>query len=185
MAVHRAPARRAVREVPLARHPGRQLPLPAVPSQAFAWDHCHEHGHVRGPLCTSCNNVEGKTAPDSFLQLEGGALHLLQCRGCREQRTLPRRFHLEVVRAHLKRTERHGRCHRQPYVRAAEHTHGVPLPAAVQRMAREGHLDEGRHRLRGDRARGSLRRHSPRRTRTPALPRHARGHGVTGSSRRR
>jgi hypothetical protein len=36
-------------------------------SQAFAWDHCHEHGHVRGPLCTSCNNVEGKAAPDSFL----------------------------------------------------------------------------------------------------------------------
>jgi hypothetical protein len=93
--------------------------------QAFAWDHCHDHGHVRGPLCTSCNNVEGKAAPDTFLQSEDGALHLLQCRDCHEQRTLPRRFHLEVIRAHLKRTERHGSCHREPYVDEAEHTHGV------------------------------------------------------------
>jgi hypothetical protein len=60
-----------------------------------------------------------------FLQLEGGALHLLECRGCREQRTLARRFHLDVVRAHLEENERPGRCGKQPYVREGEHTHGV------------------------------------------------------------
>ncbi|MFE2823471.1 endonuclease VII domain-containing protein [Streptomyces sp. NPDC059271] len=95
-------------------------------SQASAWDHCHEHGHVRGPLCGSCNTREGKATPYSFLQLEGGLLHLLECRSCLTQRTLPRRFHLDVVRAHLQRTERHGqRCRRQPYVQALEQAHGV------------------------------------------------------------
>ncbi|MEU9471238.1 endonuclease VII domain-containing protein [Streptomyces avermitilis] len=93
--------------------------------QASAWDHCHGHGHVRGPLCGSCNTREGKATPYYFLQLEGGTLHLLECRGCLEQRTLPRRFHLDVVRAHLEQTERHGRCRRQPYARELEHTHGV------------------------------------------------------------
>lgn len=94
-------------------------------SQASAWDHCHEHGHVRGPLCGSCNTREGKATPYLFLQLEGGALHLLECRGCLEKRTLPRRFHLDVVRAHLEQTERHGRCGKKPYARELERTHGV------------------------------------------------------------
>ncbi|MFG3029203.1 hypothetical protein ACGFZJ_11885 [Streptomyces sp. NPDC048253] len=52
-------------------------------------------------------------------------MHLLECRGCLDQQTLPRRFHLDVVRAHLEQTERHGRCGKQPYVREAEHTDGV------------------------------------------------------------
>jgi hypothetical protein len=91
---------------------------------AVAWDHCHEHGYVRGPLCGSCNTREGKAPAYYFLQLEGGAPHLLECRGCRE-RTLPRRFHLDVVRAHLAQTGRHGRCRKQPYARELEHAHGV------------------------------------------------------------
>ncbi|MFD4756348.1 endonuclease domain-containing protein [Streptomyces sp. NPDC058426] len=57
-------------------------------SQASVWDHCHDHGHVRGPLCGGCNTREGKTPASCFLELEGGALHLLQCRGCLEERTL-------------------------------------------------------------------------------------------------
>jgi hypothetical protein len=63
--------------------------------------------------------------PYYFLRLEGAALHLLECRGCLEQRTLPRRFHTSVVRAHLEQTERHGRCSRQSYAREVEHAHGV------------------------------------------------------------
>ncbi|GAA2330527.1 hypothetical protein Scani_33780 [Streptomyces caniferus] len=94
-------------------------------SQAAGWDHCHEHGHVRGPLCSSCNTREGTTPPYYFLQSEGGAQHLLECRSCLQQRTLPRRFHLAVVCAHLELTERHGRCRRQPYAREVEHARGV------------------------------------------------------------
>ncbi|MER6105129.1 hypothetical protein ABT115_23115 [Streptomyces sp. NPDC001832] len=30
-----------------------------------------------------------------------------------------------MVRAHLERTERHGRCRRQPYARELQRTHGV------------------------------------------------------------
>ncbi|MFJ2565821.1 endonuclease domain-containing protein [Streptomyces sp. NPDC087568] len=94
-------------------------------SPAAAWDHCHEHGYVRGPLCGSCNTREGTGLPYLFLRLEGAALHLLEYRGCLEQRTLPRRFHTAVVRAHLEQTERHGRCPREPYAREVEHAHGV------------------------------------------------------------
>lgn len=94
-------------------------------SPAAAWGHCHEHGYVRGPLCGRCNTLEGTGHPYYFLRLEGAALHLLECRGCREQRTLPRRYHTAVVREHLEQTERHGRCPREPYARELEHTHGV------------------------------------------------------------
>ncbi|MET8956261.1 hypothetical protein [Streptomyces sp. NPDC004533] len=52
-------------------------------------------------------------------------LHLLECRDCREQRTLPRRFQTGVVSAHLERTERHARCRHNPYARELEHAHGV------------------------------------------------------------
>ncbi|TXR91750.1 hypothetical protein EAO73_35805 [Streptomyces sp. col6] len=89
-------------------------------SQASVWDHCHEHGQVRGPLCGSCNSREGCATPEYFFQFEGSVEHLLECRGCNEQRSLPQRFALEVVRAHLQQTERHGQCRMRPYVREAE-----------------------------------------------------------------
>ncbi|UKY55050.1 endonuclease VII domain-containing protein [Streptomyces inhibens] len=38
-------------------------------SRAFTWDHCHDHGYVRGPLCASCNTFEGKGV--RFLLREG------------------------------------------------------------------------------------------------------------------
>ncbi|MBA2951288.1 hypothetical protein [Streptomyces himalayensis] len=58
-------------------------------------------------------------------QHEASVLHLLECRGCRAQQTLPRRFHPGVVVAHLEQTERHGPCRREPYARELEYVHGV------------------------------------------------------------
>ncbi|MFI2241233.1 endonuclease domain-containing protein [Streptomyces chrestomyceticus] len=94
-------------------------------TQASGWDHCHEHGYVRGPLCGSCNTFEGKGHPHTFLQEEGSTLHLLECRECLDRQTLPRRYHSAVARAHLEQNERHGRCRRQPYAREVDFVHGV------------------------------------------------------------
>lgn len=92
-------------------------------SRAFIWDHCHEHGFVRGPVCANCNTFEGKGV--AFLRREGSVQHLLECRGCREALTLPRRFHLDVVLNHLENAERHGRCRRRPHASRGEYVHGV------------------------------------------------------------
>ncbi|MFF7764191.1 endonuclease domain-containing protein [Streptomyces griseorubiginosus] len=93
-------------------------------SRASIWDHCHEHGHIRGPVCASCNTFEGKGV--AFLRRDGSVQHLLECRGCREARTLPRRFHLDVVLEHLEDVERHGRrCSRRPNAHRSEYIHGV------------------------------------------------------------
>ncbi|MFI6658163.1 endonuclease domain-containing protein [Streptomyces sp. NPDC050523] len=92
-------------------------------SRASIWDHCHEHGHIRGPVCASCNTFEGKGV--SFLRRDGSVQHLLECRGCREARTLPRRFHVDVVLEHLEDVERHGRCRRRPHAYRSEYVHGV------------------------------------------------------------
>ncbi|MGW1364499.1 endonuclease domain-containing protein [Streptomyces chartreusis] len=94
-------------------------------SPATAWDHCHDHDFVRGPLCGSCNTREGTASPEWFLREEDKVRHLLECRACRQQRTLPRRYHTGVVLAHLERTERHGRCRRPPYVEELAYEHGV------------------------------------------------------------
>ncbi|WP_331752639.1 endonuclease VII domain-containing protein (plasmid) [Streptomyces sp. NBC_00637] len=94
--------------------------------QASVWDHCHTEGHgfVRGPLCMSCNTSEGVGFADRFLR-EGGAEYLLQCRGCREERTLASRFHAGVVHLHVESSQRHGRCRQQPSVRALDDEPGV------------------------------------------------------------
>ncbi len=84
------------------------------PRRASHWDHCHDHGHVRGPLCASCNTYEGLGL--KFLSRKGGLAHLLECHGCREQRTLPQRHHEEVARSYLHAVERHGRCRRRPHI---------------------------------------------------------------------
>ncbi|MGW6207414.1 hypothetical protein ACWF9B_27735 [Streptomyces sp. NPDC055089] len=60
------------------------------------------------------HNRECKSLPYRFLR-SGGTQHLLECRGCLDHRTLPPRFRLDVVRAHLEETDQHGRCHAQPY----------------------------------------------------------------------
>jgi hypothetical protein len=92
-------------------------------SRASIWDHCHEHGFVRGPVCASCNTFEGKGV--TFVRRKGSVQHLLECRGCREARTLPRRFHLDVVLDHLEDAERHGHCRRRPHAYRGEYAHGV------------------------------------------------------------
>ncbi|OEJ49528.1 endonuclease domain-containing protein [Streptomyces agglomeratus] len=92
-------------------------------SRASIWDHCHEHGYVRGPVCASCNTFEGKGV--AFLRRGGSVQHLLECQGCREGDTLPRRFHVDVVLAHLEGTERHGRCRHRPHAYRSEYVHGV------------------------------------------------------------
>ncbi|MGW4784876.1 endonuclease domain-containing protein [Streptomyces sp. NPDC004230] len=94
--------------------------------RASNWDHCHEHGFVRGPLCASCNTFEGKSA--SFLNRDGGTQHLLKCPACREQRTLPRSYHLDVVLLQLEETERHGRrCRRRPEAYRTKSSDGVHI----------------------------------------------------------
>lgn len=92
-------------------------------SRAFTWDHCHDHGYIRGPVCASCNTYEGKSI--GFLERDGGALHLLECRGCREQHTLPNKFHPVIAAAHLQNTERHGRCRSRPWTHDTDLHHGI------------------------------------------------------------
>lgn len=92
-------------------------------SRASVWDHCHDHGHIRGPLCASCNTFEGRGFR-GFLEREGAVLHLLECHGCRQRHTLPERFHLSIVHQYLA-AERHGRCRRTPWIQDHHLADGV------------------------------------------------------------
>ncbi|RZD92214.1 endonuclease domain-containing protein [Streptomyces albidoflavus] len=65
------------------------------PRRALYWDHCHVHELFRGPLCVRCNNAEGGSG---FIDRPKAVEYLLQCTGCRAQRTLPPQHHADVVR---------------------------------------------------------------------------------------
>ncbi|GHE26054.1 endonuclease domain-containing protein [Streptomyces hydrogenans] len=86
-------------------------------SRASVWDHCHGHDLVRGPVCASCNTFEGKGLPELLLRREEVVAHLLECSRCREERTLPPRFHAAVAGLHLEAEARHASCLVQPAVR--------------------------------------------------------------------
>ncbi|MEV7282647.1 endonuclease domain-containing protein [Streptomyces sp. NPDC093111] len=86
-------------------------------SRASVWDHCHGHDLVRGPVCASCNTLEGKGIPELLLRREEVVAHLLECSRCREERTLPLRFHAAVAGFHLEAEARHASCPVQPRVR--------------------------------------------------------------------
>ena len=92
---------------------------------ATAWDHCHDHHLVRGPLCAPCNTLEGVSLYGSWIDTAAGVEHLLRCRGCREAQTLPPRYHAELVRRHLESVERHrnpsgpGACQTRPWARSS------------------------------------------------------------------
>ncbi|MFJ8098558.1 endonuclease domain-containing protein [Streptomyces griseofuscus] len=81
------------------------------PQQALHWDHCHEHGFVRGPLCASCNVYEGRGS--RFIRRLGAVRHVLRCDGCRRERTLPPRHRLDVIRLAFVYGA-HGSCTKQP-----------------------------------------------------------------------
>lgn len=78
------------------------------------WDHCHEHGFVRGPACASCNAYEGGAY--RFINRPGAIQHLLKCEGYRRERTVPPRHHPDVIL----RTfvfDPHNSCKEQPFYR--------------------------------------------------------------------
>ncbi|MFM9702554.1 endonuclease domain-containing protein [Streptomyces galilaeus] len=71
--------------------------------RATDWDDCHAHGLIRGPLCGSCNAMEGQGK--EFLARPGSLQHLLQCDDCRTERILPPPHHrLAELRRHLHRS---------------------------------------------------------------------------------
>ncbi|MFD5110559.1 endonuclease domain-containing protein [Streptomyces cinereoruber] len=86
-------------------------------SRASVWDHCHEHDLVRGPVCASCNTIEGMGTPAYLLRREEVVEHLLECGRCRSERTLPARFHAAVAQLHLEAEVRHASCPVRPHVR--------------------------------------------------------------------
>lgn len=81
------------------------------PRRALYWDHCHEHGFVRGPVCASCNTTEG--GGWSFTDRPGGVRHLLRCTGCSRAGTLPRHHHARAIRG-LVGFEPHPGCGQVP-----------------------------------------------------------------------
>lgn len=52
---------------------------------AEVWDHCHEHGFLRGPLCRTCNTVTPKTNGEVWKRSENASKHFTECPECRKE----------------------------------------------------------------------------------------------------
>ncbi|MFF6829911.1 endonuclease domain-containing protein [Streptomyces longwoodensis] len=63
---------------PRYRPPARAYRCDLCPEPAAFWDHCHDHGLIRGPLCRSCNGSEG-----FWVHSRHGVEHLMRCPDCR------------------------------------------------------------------------------------------------------
>jgi hypothetical protein len=87
--------------------------------RAVDWEHCHDHGYLRGPACASCNHAE-VTQHGIWRGFDGTdrrtTRHLLHCHGCLTAKTLPRHHLAALVTTRLRATERHPRCSAEPIV---------------------------------------------------------------------
>ncbi len=124
--------------------------------RATDWDHCHDHGFVRGPVCAGCNQSEARHH-GLWRRFDGSdrrtTRHLLHCQGCRSATTLPRRYLAALVTDRLRRTERHARCQAPPAVeltdlaeqgfKAALHCPNHPLRPASWEVEVDGETVAG------------------------------------------
>lgn len=69
---------------------------------AACWDHCHDHGYVRAPLCRSCNGSEALWPHTGH-----GMRHLMACPGCREAGRPPLRSRFARISPTLQLLLRH------------------------------------------------------------------------------
>ena len=49
---------------------------------AVVWDHCHEHGYIRGPLCRACNTNDNWLFRSPYRLARLPIDHVDQCKGC-------------------------------------------------------------------------------------------------------
>ncbi|MFF2226898.1 endonuclease domain-containing protein [Streptomyces globisporus] len=85
------------------------------PAPAAFWDHCHDHGLIRGPLCRSCNGSEG-----FWVHALRGVEHLMRCPGCRKAGHPPLRNRVARIAPSVQLLLRHYNPARHPVFGHAE-----------------------------------------------------------------
>jgi recombination endonuclease VII len=77
-----------LRDIPYARSqyrkndPALKYRCVVCSQPASAWDHCHEHGYIRGPLCARCNANDGWLGNPYSRQPRPPLEHINRCKGC-------------------------------------------------------------------------------------------------------